>query len=129
MTTTARTIVEGALKHLDRFNAGETSANVDADFCLEILNDMMWSWAGRGVDVSHYEMALETPFPLDDKHIRGVKGLLALEICNAYGMEPPTVVQTIARQGWQVLYADYALPSEASFDTGLTHTPSRRYFS
>jgi hypothetical protein len=127
--TTARTIIEGSLKHLDRFNAGETSANEDADFCLEVLNDMMFGWAGKGVDVSHYEMELETPFPLDDKHIRGCKALLAVEIANAYGMEPPNYLQKLANDGWLSLYADYATPGEATFDAALTSLPSNRYLS
>jgi hypothetical protein len=125
---TARDVVDGALKLLRRTGASGTASNEDAADCLTILNDLMASWASKGVDVNHYELELETPFSLDDKHVRGVKALLAVEVAAAFGVaEVPPYVARQAADGWVALCGDFFTVPEATFDTALVQAPSNRY--
>jgi len=60
--TTARTIVERALKRARLLNATENASAADLSDGLDALNEMMFAWKGKGVDVAHQALAASDTF-------------------------------------------------------------------
>lgn len=124
--TTARDIVTSALRQIQVLGARDPVDSDDMTIGLERLNDMLASWAGRGVDTGHYPLDEGQTFPLEERHVRGVKALLAREIAPDFGVGVPEHVAEAAFDGWIALQAEYIVPPDASFDNGLVRVPSRR---
>lgn len=122
--TTTRDVITGALRNLKMLDALATAAAEDAAVGLEKLNDMMFAWAADGVDVNHSALTLESPFTLADRHVRGVKALLAIELQGVFGKQASADVVMAAQNGWDALLAEYGEPEECTFDSALVRTPS-----
>ena len=126
---TAREIITGALRHLMVVDSHQSPNSNDLDAGLQALNDMMFGWAALGVDVNHYALELSSPFPLDDKHVRGAKALLAVDLAPTFGLQGVTPhVQQMAEDGWQGISAEYLSPEDVAIDDALLSIPSNRIF-
>lgn len=126
MATTSD-IIDGALRNLKVLDALNSASAEDAALALEKLNDMMHAWALKGVDINHYDLQLTSPFSLDDKHVRGVKALLAVELAADMGKDPSPAVLSVADAGWRGLLDEYLMPDEVGVDDALRRIPITRY--
>lgn len=126
---TTREVITGALRNLKVLDALASAPAEDAALCLEKLNDMMFAWATKGVDVNHYELGLDSPFTLDDKHVRGAKALLAMEVAPDFGKDPSASVIQAADAGWRALLDEYNEPTEVGVDEALLLIPTTRFWS
>lgn len=124
--TTAADICTGAMRMLALLDATESPSAADAATCLERLNDMISGWAAQGVDTSHWPMTLASVFSLEDRHVGGVKAMLAVQIAGDFGAEINPSVQINAEKGWAGVEAEYIQPPNTTFDTALIWTRGQR---
>ncbi len=124
---TVRDVVQGAYVRLGLLPLGQ---NLDPDRAaqgLEALNDMLASWAAHGLDIGFTSpLGLSEDFPLDARHVQGVKALLAVQLASNSGIEALPPVQNEAKRGWSAILAQYIPPPKAEQDRGLTCMPSQR---
>ncbi len=126
MTTTINDIVTGALRNLNVIAAGEDPEAAVADEALTALNDMMLALPAKGVHSGWTELTLSADFPLEDRHIEGVKWMLAGKIAPRHGVIlNPEQVRDM-KSGWLALEADYKMLETLRCDDGLLNMPSQR---
>lgn len=124
---TMQDIVRGAAKRLGMVRGREDLDASDGADLNEALNDMMKGWEARGVNVLwSSELALTATFPLDAKHEEGVKAMLAVRFSEDIGRPVGQILFRDARDAWNALYADYALPDKMRVDRALAVMPSQR---
>lgn len=126
MTTTVQDIVRGALMLLGVLDVGEAIPAQEANDGLTILNDMIQSWASRGVHTGVGELVLTDESPFEDLHTKGVKNLLAVELAGPYGKSIPDKVASDAVMAWQMILADFKPIDLLIMDDGLRNMPSER---
>lgn len=125
--TTLRDIVDGAATRLRLIRAGETLDAADAADFLQALNDLLGSLEGKGLNINWSgDLALAGTFPLGDRHIAGMKAMLAERMAEDLGKPVTALLARDARDGWNALNADYRLPDEMRVDTALGNMPSQR---
>lgn len=125
---TMRDVVIGGLKQTGVVPLGQAPENAEVADGLDVLNDMMHSWAANGVDITHTTKTLLETFPLADKHLAGVKAMLAIKICGTNGAQPSAATVLDAKYGWIALQAVYIVaPENPQIDRGLTTTPGQRF--
>lgn len=124
--TTAAEIVVGALRAIAVIDVGEAASAEDMADGLTALNDMIASWAMKGIHTGAPILAVNDPFPFEDGHVAGVKAMLAEYIADDYGKALPPNVAKRAIRGWQAIYADYTAIEPLRIDCGLTVLPSQR---
>jgi hypothetical protein len=127
--TTARDVIVSALRLIHVLGAGDPVAAHDEEIGLERLNDMLASWATKGVDIGHYPLTINQTFPLEERHVRGAKALLAAELAPDFGKSVTDAVALAARDGWLAIQAEYVLPDDATFDAGIVRTPARKWIA
>lgn len=127
---TINDIVKGALQKLGVIAGNESPEANDAAYCLEELNDMMAEMDGQQVYVNWQTVALSDTFPLDAHHVGGVKAMLAVRVCPAFGGDSLLSMTTVkqANDGYSRLWGDYHRPDELSTDDGLAKLPGVWYF-
>lgn len=126
--STARDICTKAVRRLIPAVGQDLSAD-EAGIVLDALNKMMSAWAVNGVDVNHYTMELETPFPLEEMFEQGVIALLAMRVAGDFGVTDDAIPSGVVRdadEGWSALQATYIQPGKVRFDGGLARMPSQR---
>lgn len=122
-----RDIVASAALRLRLVGGGETLEAADAADMLQALNDMMGSWEGRGVVINWSgDLTLNDEFPIADKHIAGVKAMLARRFANESGKPVTPQLEKDAIDGWNAIAADYLLPDMLRVDRALAFMPSQR---
>lgn len=105
-------IVKGAIKRLVPDSTNDPSAERIEDG-LEALNEMMLAYPSMGIDVDWSTKTLGDNFPLDDRHIQGVKALLAKRLAADFGIyNIPKQLDVDAQKGDTALYADYMNPGK-----------------
>ncbi len=124
--TTARDIVKGALKSIGVTAGDEEPSAEDMADGLTSLNDMIASWAMKGIHTGAPILAENDPFPFEDGHVAGVKAMLAEYVADDYGKTVPPNIAKRAVRGWQAIYADYTAIEPLRIDCGLTVLPSQR---
>lgn len=125
--TTGLDIVTGALTNLGVHGIGEALDTAEANFALTTLNDMAAAWEAMGVHTGWTAIALTGDFPLEDKHIEGVKWMLAGRLAPSYGKRlDPNALGMIAL-GWRMLQNDYKKIEPMSIDRALLTMPSQRH--
>ena len=87
--------------------AGESPSAVDAQESLEQLNKLAFQWEAKNVYTGWIELALDDDFPLEAKHELGVEAMLAECLQAHYGNSLNAYGLQMAREGWNLLYADY----------------------
>ena len=126
--STARDICTRAVRRLVPDVGQDLSAD-EAKVVLDALNKMMSAWAANGVDVNHYPLDLESPFPLDEMFEQGTIALLAMRIAGDFGVVDTAIPAGVVRdadEGWAALQAAYIRPGRVRFDRGLTRMSSQR---
>ena len=118
-------LVTRALRRLGVVAADEPATADQIDNGVNTLNDMLHSWAARGVNLAHVDYApsdrMRTARSLD-LHIQR---LLQSELME-YGVPNPDANE--ADHSWRVIQAAYWVSDDtvASFDGALTETPTKR---
>lgn len=122
---TAQDICTGALKLLGIIHANETPSTEDSGYCLDELNDMMKEMDGQQIYINWTTATLATTFPLEDKHIGGVKAMLAVRVSPAFGGDKllSSVAVQRANDGYSRLFGDYHRPDELTVDDALANPP------
>lgn len=123
---TARDVITSALKKAGLLAAGTDPSAEEATDGLESLNDMAASWDARNVHTGWAALALDDDVILEDRHLEGLKFMLAERICSDFGAEVPREVSKRASDGWQLICADYMAPENLRVDAGLQSMPSQR---
>lgn len=126
MTTTVSDIIRGALILIGVQDIGEAIEAADAADGLIAFNDMVAAWEAAGVHTGSGVSALTDGSPLEEKHSKALKNLLAVELAGMYGRAVPPKVADDARQGWQMIEADFKMLETLSMDTAYLYMPSQR---
>jgi hypothetical protein len=126
MTTTVQEIVRGALILIGVQDIGEAVSAEDGADGLIAFNDMVASWDANGVHTGAAASALTSDSPLEERHTKGLKNLLAVELASAYGRAIPQKVAHDAQEGWQLIEADFKMIEKLSMDPGYLSMPSQR---
>lgn len=126
MTTTVQEIVRGALLLIGMIDAGESLSAEDGADGLITFNDMVASWEAKGVFTGASASTLTGDSPLEEKHTKALKNLLAVELAGPYGRAVPDFVGRDAQQGWQLIEADFKMIEKLSMDPALLVMPSQR---
>lgn len=129
MTTTVAQIVRGALLLIGIQDIGESVRPEDAADGLIVFNDMVASWSAKNVHTGAGASALTDDSPLEERHTRGLKNLLAVELASPYGRAIPQRVADDARDGWALIQADYTKLEPLRVDAGLAVMPSLRQWN
>lgn len=127
MTTTVQQIVRGALQLLGVLDVGEAIPPSDAADGLAVFNDMVASWASKGVHTAAAS-ALNDDSPLEERHTKALKNMLAVELAASYGRDIPAKVLADAMEGWQLIAHDYKKLDPLRMDMGLQYMPSQRRY-
>lgn len=128
MTTTVQEIVRGALLLIGMIDAGEAMPASDGADGLVVFNDMVLSWPAHGVHTGASASELTSDSPLEERHTKGLKNLLAVELAGNYGRAIPAKVAHDAQEGWQLIEADYKQLEHLSMDDALLWMPSQRRY-
>lgn len=126
MTVTTRDIVKGAFRHLGLVDGEAEPTAAEMSEGITALNDMIASWAKKGVSTGIDELGENDDFPFEAGHFAGIKALLAIYLAGEYGKSPADDLRVKAVDGWQALQADYGVLEELRVDTGLQYLPSQR---
>lgn len=120
--TTATSAIESALRLIGVVAKDEAMDAQDAANGLLAMNQMMHGWKARGVDIGHFDYALETDIALDDMFIEDLIYLLAVRLAGEYGVPRP---QPDGIDHWQGLSNLYTRLAPLTVDAGLLRLPSQ----
>lgn len=111
---TATEISTRALRRLGVVPAGATPAAADVTDATTELNAMIASWESKGLsgDV----------LPLDARFENAVVDMLALRLCDPFGVAPTPRLERNAEDGWHSLQAAFFAVPKSRFDTALRYT-------
>lgn len=111
---TATEIATRALKRLGVVPAGATPAAADVTDATTELNGMIASWEADGLsgDV----------LPLDARFEQAIVDMLALRLCDPYGVAPTPRIEGNAAVGWSQIQAAFFAVPRSRFDTALRYT-------
>jgi hypothetical protein len=106
--TTARKTCEKALRALGELNPREPIGNEEARDMLDILNDLMASWAAGGLSYVHTPLKMSEHVPLDPRHHKGLVALLAIAASDEFAPEGVTPdLRRAAKKGWDGLCGEF----------------------
>jgi hypothetical protein len=128
MTTTVQEIVRGALMLIGILDPGDGIKPEDAADGLIVFNDMVAGWSAKGVHTGVAASTLTDDSPLEERHTKALKNLLAVELAAPYGRTVPQKVADDASEGWQLIAADYKMIEKLSMDDALRFMPSQRRY-
>ena len=114
------------MRRLNLIGAGEDAADVEATEGLRALNDMMMALPGQGIHAGWVSQTLAGTFPLEDRHIEGVKWMLVKKLASTAGIVLSAEQRNNAEAGWLLLNADYRIIEPLRLDSGLQYLPSQR---
>jgi hypothetical protein len=126
MTTTVQEIVRGSLILIGLLDVGDAIPPAEAADGLIVFNDMIASWDAHGVHTGASASELNSDSPLEERHTKGLKNLLAVELASSYGRAIPDKVAHDAQEGWQLIEADFKMLETLSMDAGYLRMPSQR---
>lgn len=117
--TTARDLIESALKLNRVLSQGKTMTAAEASDGLETLNQLLHSLKAEGADLGFADIDLNDEIPLPPEHVRAVRFLLAVDLAPEYSVELTPEVSIGAQNAKLILQAAYAQIPELGFDRGL----------
>lgn len=126
MTTTVEQIVRGALLLVGVIDVRNATPTAEAEDTLAVFNDMVASWPAHGVFTGAGALVLSDASPLEDQHTKALKNLLAVEIAPFFGKAIPDQVAYDAKQGWQLIEAEFKVIQKLTMDDTLQTMPSQR---
>lgn len=119
---TMRDIIDRAARKVRIAGSGEAlDAEIAAD-ALDALNGMLHEWALRGVDIGHFDLSFNDPFPLDDRFRDGVTYMLAERMSPDYN-RPRTFD---ADDFFRAIQAAFMTIDTVSMPLALTEVPSKQ---
>lgn len=121
---TGRDVVEGALKLLGVLAAGETASSTDATEGVNELNKMAAAWQAKNVYTGWIDITINDDFPLEAMHQAGVEAMLAVHLQPLYGNPLTPYCLERAKEGWNLLFADYHKPELLRTDAALQNMGS-----
>lgn len=117
---TASDIITRALKLVRAVPAGETPSDEEMTDALDALNDMLHSWALKGIDVGHTTLGLTDTVTLPDAYLKAVRYNLAVELAPEYGVPLAPEIVHQATIELSRLHIDQHSVEEVDFDRTLT---------
>ncbi len=118
---TAQETINRALRMTGVLADGQTATASQASDALNSLNEMLYAWRDRGVDLGHSALALGDEIPYQDDHLACIRYSLAVEISEDYGRPAPQGVQYRQQQLFLALQAQYCNPPMMSTDFPQSH--------
>jgi len=82
-------------------------------------------WSSYWTLYAETPMTLETTFPLNPEHERGVVALLCVDIAPLFNKQPSPITLMKARDGMNAIYGQFFNVPNASVDSGITRMPSQ----
>ena len=119
--TTARTIVEDALREIEQLATGETPTDSEAQDALRVCNRMIHSWDLEGVCVGHTDWTLTSTVTLPHNHEMGLVALLAVSLAPGFGVTVHPLTAQTARRTKRQLVTEYADVRRLEHDPGITN--------
>ena len=119
MTTTARTLVTGALKKIIIVHPGRSPSADEMSDGVRSLNVMLHGWETDGIKLGFADIGVDDDIPLADRFIRGVMYLLAIDIASDYGTEVSPEVAINAAQSKTAIQTAFTEIPKLEMDTGL----------
>lgn len=118
---TVQSICEGAIRDIDVIGVNSPVPASDVNTALEKLNLMMMGLEADDLNVQWSEKALTDLFPLKDKHIEGVRAMLAEALTAIPTWETRLNREMVkkAAKGRNRLHADYGLVPKMAVPYGL----------
>ena len=126
MSSTAREIIEMAMRRINVVSRDEAMQADDAAHALKAMNMMMHGWAARGADINHFDYSLTTQVQLPDELHDGLVHLLAVRLAKDFSVPLPTSDGFDYRQWWQSVLTAYIDTNPIKMDAGLLNLPSQR---
>ena len=126
MSSTAREIIEMAMRRINVVSRDEAMQADDAAHALKAMNMMMHGWAARGADINHFDYSLTTQVQLPDELHDGLVHLLAVRLAKDFSVPLPTSDGFDYRQWWQSVLTAYIDTNPIKMDAGLRNLPSQR---
>lgn len=123
--TTARQIVNTALRRLEILAFDEEPDANMGDNALTALNQMMLGWEARGVNVEHTALSMNDDIALDEKWHMALGYLLAEHIGSEWGRSMRPEDKQEAMRWWNNLAAAYLVVPTVTLDRSLTVLPSQ----
>lgn len=88
--TTARDIIDRAMRRIGVLAEDEQLTAAQASNGLESLNDMMHEWITLGIEYQHFDLSMLDDFPMDDRWRSAAVALLAERLAPDYGVAAPS---------------------------------------
>jgi hypothetical protein len=124
--TTLNDIVTGALRKLVIVDETENPSAALAAYAVTVLVDMANAWPATSIHTGWNAAALTDEFPLEARHVAGVKAMLAKSISEDMGKQVSPNLRLEAMRGENALRADYQWLEPSVPDTTLITMPSQR---
>jgi hypothetical protein len=118
--STVTELVTRSMRRLKLLAPGEDPSNKQLSDATDKLNSMIASWAGKGITVAN-------DLPLGAEHDKAVIALLAMDMAPDYGIDPPPMLVSDARSGWQQLCGAFWRVPNAQYDPALLASPTQGY--
>lgn len=111
---TATQISTRALRRIGVIPSGATPPAQDIADATDELNGMIASWEAQGLsgDV----------LPLDGRFENAVVDMLALRLCDFFGVPPTSRLEQDAADGWQSMQAAFFAVPKSRFENALAYT-------
>lgn len=127
MAITARQMCTDALVEANLIQAGEAMSAEDAADALRRFNQMGHEFDGLGgIRWNWTTLALEDEIPHPESHERGIRLLLAVELCTMFDKPVPSDLATMAGRAKRNLMAHYGQNLESTMDPMLTSFRANR---
>jgi hypothetical protein len=116
------------MRNINLLPAGQEADAAEATEALRKLNDMMLALPAKGVHTGWTEKTIAENFPLEDRHIEGVKWMLTAKLAVTSSFVLSAEQRQSIAEGWAALRADYQMPEALRMDSGLQGMPSQRTY-
>ena len=118
---TAQEMINRALRMTGVLADGETATAAQSVDALNVLNEMLYAWRDRGVDLGHSELELGDTIPYQDDHLACIRYSLAVEISGDFGRPASQDIQYRQQQLFLALQAQYCNPPMMATDFPQSH--------
>ena len=120
MSITCIEMVTDALRLVNVLDMNQVPSAEQGESARRSLNEMMADWEVDGIRLGWLPAnVMGDTLTLAEENIRGVKYCFACELAGGYGLEPPQVVQVIARNA----YARLAKVALQFFECSMDQLP------
>ena len=126
VTITARELCTRAMREVNLLDPGEAMSAEDADAVLDSLNEFGHAVELEGIPWGWTDLALDDTVPMPDNHIRGLRLLLAVEICEPFEKAVPADLASKAGRAKRQFIGHYGQNLTMDFDPSLTDFTANR---